>query len=174
MKAILVLAALTFLPAVAEARAAQKSPRAAISYLRGAYDAKSWDSVIQVWWPDGIIIRDKSDSTSEERRPFKEMPIAGLGIQYDSTLIFRSADVSRNRAIVVTSEKSKVQYLGLGGGYENAGPYSVNEFRYVCERRDGQWRVLNSETLSSRHFGSDAEWKKAQDVKRQELERKKQ
>ena len=174
MKAILVLAAITFLSGAVDAQAAQNSPRAVISYLRDAYDAKSWDGVIQAWWPDGMIIRDKSDSLSKEKRPFKEVPIAGLGIQYDSTLIFRSTDVSRNRAIVVTSEKSKVQYLGFDGGYENAGPYSVNEFRYVCERRNGQWRVLSRETLSSRHFGSDVEWKKAQDVKRQEFERNKQ
>ncbi|WP_146130801.1 hypothetical protein [Sphingopyxis lindanitolerans] len=174
MKVLVLLGTLICLPAVAEARVAQNSPKAVISYLRDAYDAKNWDAIIRTWWPDGTIVGDKPDGRGKETRSFKEVPTAGLGIQYDSTLIFRSTEVSRNRAIIVTFEKSKAQYLGFDGGYENAGPYSVNEFRYVCERRNGQWRVLIRETLSSRHFGSDVEWKKAQDVKRQEIERKKQ
>jgi hypothetical protein len=144
----------------------RNNPKAVISYLRDTYDADSWDRALNVWWPEGVIFQDTDGKPPLERRPFRDVPMSGLGVQYRTSVRFLSIQTSGNRSVVITFEKSKRLYLGSSGDYEYVGMYQLSKVRYICEKRAGQWRVLSIEGLSSRDFGSDIEWRRRENAKR--------
>ena len=157
-----------FTPAAASS--SRNSPKAVISYLRDAYDADSWDGALQVWWPDGVVIQDRDGKPPKEKISFRDQPMSGHGVQFETTLNFLTTRNSSNRAIVTTSEKSKNLYFSSDGDYEYVGAYNVNRVEYVCEMRGGQWRILSREILNSRSSGSDIEWRRRDDAKKKRVQ----
>jgi hypothetical protein len=131
-------AALAFSPAATAARS-RNSCESVIHALKRAIDEQHQETFDALIWHDGY-----TQWPSRGRRPWRSVHLMGPHPKYRTYIReLRALSDSSITRVVMTKEIT----LRVSSDYEYTGDYMVTKVRYICRKRNSQWRVFGHEVL---------------------------